>query len=304
MSLLFYDRNAGHGELYRTDGQGGISQLNSYDGWRRSWSHIVPTYATEMNQYHTALLFYDKNSGVAQFYNVDAQGHISQLSNNTYSTGWTHIIPGSFVAGSADTALLFYNSSSGLAQFYSTDGQGNIFQLSSNHYSAGWTHIIPGWFTIFRPGGAGESTMALLFYNSGSGLAQFYSTDGQGGITQLSNNTYSAGWTHIIPGSFVAGYSNTALLFYNSNSGLAQFYSTDGQGGINQLSSTTYSKDWTFIVPCHLGATYTDLLFYNRSSGLGQFYVPDGQGGINQLSSHTGWRTSWAEIVSVDLPHA
>ena len=141
MSLLFYDRNAGHGELYSTGGQGDITQLKSYDGWRTSWSHIVPSYATDNSQSETTLLFYDKNSGVAQFYNVDAQGHISQLSNNTYSTGWTHIIPGSFVAGSADTALLFYNSSSGLAQFYSTDGQGGITQLSSSHYRTSWALI-------------------------------------------------------------------------------------------------------------------------------------------------------------------
>jgi len=245
MSLLFYDRNAGHGELYRTDGQGGITLLKSYDGWRTSWSHIVPTYATEMNQYHTALLFYDKNSGVAQFYNVDSQGNINQLSNNTYSTGWTHIVPGNFTT-STNTALLFYNSASGLAQFYNTDGQGNITQLSSNHYSTGWTHIIPGSFV------AGYNNTALLFYNSASGLAQFYSTDGQGGINQLSSNTYSKGWSQIvdIPGG-PSGMPDTgnpdSLLFYTNSSGLAQFYSTDGQGGITQLSSSHYRTSWALI---------------------------------------------------------
>ena len=197
MSLLFYDRNAGHGELYSTGGQGDITQLKSYDGWRTSWSHIGPSYATDNSQSETTLLFYDKNSGVAQFYKVDAQGNINQLSDSTYSTGWTHIIPGYFLAGSPNTALLFYNSGSGLAQFYSTDGQGGISQPSSSTFSKGWSHIVPGWFTIFRPGGAGESTMALLFYNSGSGLAQFYSTDGQGGISQLSSSTYRRGWALI-----------------------------------------------------------------------------------------------------------
>src|SRR5436309_1843859 len=108
MSLLFYDRNAGHGELYSTGGQGDITQLKSYDGWRTSWSHIVPSYATDNSQSETTLLFYDKNSGVAQFYKVDAQGNINQLSDSTSSTGWTHIIPGYFLAGSPNTALLFY----------------------------------------------------------------------------------------------------------------------------------------------------------------------------------------------------
>jgi hypothetical protein len=97
----------------------------------------------------------------------------------------------------------------------------------------------------------------------------------------------------------------TPLLFYNSSSGLAQFYSTDGQGGISQLSSSTYSRGWTLIIPCRLGLaeTFTDLLFYDHNRRVGEFYTPDGQGGINLLSSHTGWRTSWAEIVSIDLLH-
>ena len=94
--------------------------------------------------------------------------------------------------------------------------------------------------------------MALLFYNSGSGLAQFYSTDGQGGISQLSSSTFSKGWSHIVdipggPSSMPDTGNPDELLFYNGSSGLAQFYRTDGQGGISQLSSTNYRRGWALI---------------------------------------------------------
>ena len=46
------------------------------------------------------------------------------------------------------------------------------------------------------------------------------------------------------------------------------------------------------------------LLFYDRNAGQGEFYDTDGQGNIALIKNYSGWRTSWAEIVSIDLPHA
>jgi hypothetical protein len=282
------------------DDQGQLIQINTVLSLGSNWTHIVPcSFSTQQFPYAIELLCYNKNSGAATFFGLDSAGNLTQLSSTTYSTGWTLIVHGNFAEANYKDSLLFYNSSSGLAQFYSTDGQGGISQLSSSTYSKGWTHIVPGYYTIFTPSGTGEDFMDLLFYNSSSGLAQFYSTDGQGGISQLSSSTYSKGWTHIISGIFVAGYTNTSLLFYNSNSGLAQFYSTDGKGGINQLSSSTYAKGWSQIVNFPgLPSTMPDtgnpdrLLFYNSGSGLTQVYNTDNKGGISQLSSsnvNSGW---------------
>ncbi len=232
MSLLFYNGDSGLSELYNTDGQGGITQLNSYSFVRTTWTHIVPCY----EGYYTILLFYDNRSGIAEFYRIDEYGNLSQLSSTTYSTGWTHILGDNFTDELSASALFFYNSASGLGQFYYIDRQGDIHQVSSTTYSTGWTHIVPG-------------TFGLFFYNSRSGLGQFYKTDGRGGIQQLSSATYSTGWTHIVdvPAFQGTDSSDDDLLFYNSNSGLAQFYHTDRQGNINQLSNTTYSTGWTII---------------------------------------------------------
>jgi hypothetical protein len=44
-------------------------------------------------------------------------------------------------------------------------------------------------------------------------------------------------------------------------------------------------------------SSYTDLLFYDPSSGTGEFYATDGSGGMLLLQSHTGWRTTWTQII-------
>src|SRR5215831_15200890 len=66
-------------------------------------------------------------------------------------------------------------------------GQGGINQLSSSTYSKGWSQIVdsPGPPSNMPDTGNPDR---LLFYNSGSGLAQIYNTDNKGGISQLSNN--------------------------------------------------------------------------------------------------------------------
>src|SRR5947207_7466549 len=142
MSLLFYNRNSGLSQLYNTDGQGGITQLNSYSFERTTWTHIVPCYGAD-TQYYTTLLFYDSRSGIAEFYGVDDYGNLNQLSSTTYSTGWTHIVDVPLAQGPhlIDDDLLFYNGNSGVAQFYLADRQGQINQLSNTTYSTGWTLI-------------------------------------------------------------------------------------------------------------------------------------------------------------------
>ena len=137
--------------------------------------------------------------------------------------------------------VIFYDRNAGVGEFYNTLSQDNLSLLKSySGWRTSWTHIIPGY--AFE-----NSQTDLLFYDSSSGAAEFY-TEVQGNINLLKSTTYRAGWTHIVPGLF-AQNGNTALLFYNSQSGLAEFYSTDGQGNINLLSSNTgWRKSWAQIV--------------------------------------------------------
>jgi hypothetical protein len=67
-SLLFYEHGTGYAEFYDTDGQGGISFLQSHSDWRNSWTHIVSGvfYGTA----RTGLLFYDREAGFAAIYDT------------------------------------------------------------------------------------------------------------------------------------------------------------------------------------------------------------------------------------------
>jgi len=189
-TLLFYDSRSGIAEFYGVDDYGNLNQLSSTT-YSTGWTHIIPI--PVLGGPGTTLLFYNSNSGPAQFYSTDGQGGINQLTSTTYSTGWTHIIPGDFAADFSPRALLFYNGNSGLGQFYNTDFKGGMHQLSSATYSTGWTHIVD------VPADQGPDLVDddLLFYNGNSGVAQFYRSDRQGHINQLSSTTYSTGWTLI-----------------------------------------------------------------------------------------------------------
>ena len=48
--LLFYDPAAGVGEMYVTDGHGGMSLIATNTGWRTSWSMIIPCSPTAFSK--------------------------------------------------------------------------------------------------------------------------------------------------------------------------------------------------------------------------------------------------------------
>ncbi len=296
MTLLFYNRSQGKGELYKNrDNKGTIDLLKSYPGWRKSWTHIVYSFSP-------SLLFYDSSSGAAQFYNLDADGTMHLVSSTTYSTGWTHIVQVGVLPDSGFALLLFYNANSGDAKFYSTNGGGGIELRAQTTLSKGWTHIITNAYT---PGsntqiGLQEGNYPVLFYNATSGLAQFYNYDTQGNMHQLSNTTLSQGWTHIVL-NFAPGMRPFNVLFYNANSGNTRGYYLSEDWSMSDAGSTTFSKGWTKILlgdlPTDQGYPERALLFYNGNSGAAQFYTLVGLGIEIKQVSNTTWAKGWSEIL-------
>ena len=108
--LLFYDRTAGEGVFYSTDGAGGLGFLKKYDNWRKTWAEIVPGNFGGTD--HSDLLFYDSN-GTGEFYTTDGSGNLARLRfYNNWRKTWSGIIPGNYGrVGSTDryTDLLFYD---------------------------------------------------------------------------------------------------------------------------------------------------------------------------------------------------
>jgi hypothetical protein len=247
-SLLFYGSTSGTGQFFSVDTQGTLT-ASSPQTWSKGWTDVIFGQFVSQGQFASgdfrsleSLLFYNRESGLAQFYVTDGSGLGRQVSSTTWSTGWTHIIAGAF-SFRPFTELFFYNSTNGVAQFYTMDGNGAIQQLSNTTWSTGWTHIVPVQLYL-------EAPRSLLFYNSTNGVAQFYTTDSNGNISQVSNTTWSTGWTHIVL-FFLPGQPESVrstLLFYNQQSGAAEFYNVDSNGNIQRVSNpTTWRKSWALI---------------------------------------------------------
>jgi hypothetical protein len=204
--LLFYDRVAGEGEFYATDGNGGINLLKKHSGWRRSWDFIIP--GNFGGSGHTDLLFYDRTTGEAEFYTTDGSGGMSLLkSYSGWRQTWDLIIPGNF-GGSSHTDLLFYDRGAGEGEFYATNGSGDMSLLKRNGgWRTTWSDIVPGNF-------GGSSHTDLLFYDRGAGEGEFYATNGSGDMSLLKKNGgWRTTWSDIVPGDFGRS-ARTDLLFY------------------------------------------------------------------------------------------
>lgn len=177
-------------------------------------------------------------------------------------------------------------------------------ELLASHadWRTGWTHIVAGRFSPSLYSG-------LLFYEQSTGTADFYETDGAGGMSLLRHDDgWRTSWTHVVPG-FFGGTGNTGLLLYDQAAGFGAFYDTDGAGNLVPLSEfDNWRTTWTLIVPGRFSAPqsggeyfpspYTGVLFYEQSTGTAEIYSTDGRGGISMLSSYDNWRTSWTHIVA------
>ena len=264
--LLFYDSTQGEGELYTTDGSGGLRLLKNLSEWRKSWSLIVP--GNFGGDGHTDLLFYDSTQGEGELYTTDGSGGLRLLKNfSGWRKSWSLIVPGNF-GGDGHTDLLFYDSTQGEGELYTTDGSGGLRLLKNfSGWRKSWSLIVPGNF-----GGDGHTD--LLFYDSTQGEGELYTTDGSGGLRLLQNfSGWRKSWSLIVPGNF-GGDGHTDLLFYDPIKGEGELYTTDGSGGLRLLKNFSgWRKSWSLIVPGNFGGDgHTDLLFYDPIKGQGEFY--------------------------------
>jgi len=207
--LLFYDRAAGVGEFYRTDGNGNLQMLKQHTGWRKTWSLIVPGRYGEFGS-DDGLLFYDRAAGVGEFYRTDGHGEIRLVKQHTgWRNSWSLIVPGKFSDG-YNTDLLFYDRAAGVGEFYRTDVEGNIHMMKQHTgWRNSWSLIVPG---QFDKGGATD----LLFYDRTAGVGEFYHSDGEGNIQMLKQHVnWRKTWSLIVPGKFSNGL-DTDLLFYDA----------------------------------------------------------------------------------------
>jgi hypothetical protein len=133
----------------------------------------------------------------------------------------------------------------------------------------------------------------LLFYNTGTGQADFYTCDASDTLTPMAAAQWSPNHTHIVPGLF--GGLETDLVFYaaatNTVSVLFEF-----QGNLNPLVAGDLPfGTWTHIIPgIYSDSGYTDLLFYDVDLGIGSFYRSE-----TPVEWRTGLVQGYAGAISV-----
>ena len=120
--IFLYDRFLGDVKFLATDGSGGISQLATHDGWKKSWDIITPgNFGPSAS---AGLLLYRRDAGEAKFLATTAGGDTILLKQHTdWNTVWDIVVPGNFGGGS-HTDFLLYERDTGLAKFHTTNGSG------------------------------------------------------------------------------------------------------------------------------------------------------------------------------------
>jgi hypothetical protein len=223
---------------------------------------------------------------------------------------WSHIVKGSFAdpqaATQGATDLFCYDRNAGIGAFFATVRSGQLDdgtlvqdgprQVGGNHgpFSRRWTHVVSGRFLDPLV----PNKIQLLFYDSASGVGEFYSTDGRGGLTLVRQHTgWRTSWTQILAGRFG---SSAGLLFYDAANGTGEFYTVGAQGFINRVKSfTNWRTSWHSIITGNFSSSqFDDLLFYDKGAGVGEFYKLDSNNGMTRLTTHTNWRRTWQQVVS------
>jgi hypothetical protein len=301
---LFYDNGTGTVSVFTSPGVGMAPMVS--ENWSTTWTHIVPGRFGGGPGSWSDFLFYDQNSGVAEFYSFQVSAYPPSpvwtlLRKYTdWSPGHTIIVPGNFGGTSVtgQTDLLIYDGATGNAGFYDVWGQANINLMKSyNNWSPGHSMIVPGNF-----GGTSVTGQTdLLIYDGTTGNAGFFDVWGQGNINLMkSYNNWSTTHTIIIPGNF-GGIGQTDLLIYDGATGNAGFFDVWGQGNINLMKSyNNWSPGHAFILPGdfegqNMGQTgQTDLLIYNGPTNSAGLFDVWGQGNLNSLGPNPWPPNHWS----------
>lgn len=100
--LLFYDKAAGTGEFWHTDGRGGVELFHSYTDWRTTWMGVKAGSFAYGSKYD-GLLFYEAGTGYTEFYATDGNGGIDNLNVElgtlwpSKAARWRSVLPGNFI---------------------------------------------------------------------------------------------------------------------------------------------------------------------------------------------------------------
>ena len=294
--LMAYDANTGEVQYYATNGGGALTPFGPVRaGYQKTWTHIVPgRFATAQG-----LLFYDRSSGVAEFWDIaDGAGNITLRVGYNWGTDWDIVLGGSF-DNDAYTDVVRYDAARKQLDFQASrlTTTGNVVALG-----APLVGLRPNWELMIGNFDASPRS-DILFYDPIRGEVEFYVSNGNGTISQIGSTRvgWRRTWGLMIPGDF-DGNALTDMLLYDSTSGVEELASVTSGGQVRVLAPAERGVRnwWTHIVPGDfVGDGRPDLALYDRFLGTLQFRQPTSATTMAQVGpTTTGIRRSWSQVVA------
>jgi hypothetical protein len=188
---------------FETDGLGNIRLLRSYEGWSRSWTHIVAGQFADGS--YSSLLFYDQGAGLAVQYACQGDGELVELAaEDFWRPSWNIIVAGRFSASPYD-GLLLYDRAAGFGAFYATSGQGRTELLAEHDdWRSSWTGIVAGNWAAddWNP----PEKSDLFFYEGETGYGETYFCNAADDLIQVGGQYGFPVDARVIAGNFGGPY--------------------------------------------------------------------------------------------------
>ena len=264
--ILLYDKSAGTGRFYDSDGHGNFILRSEYSGWRISWSHIVAGRFVASSPY-SAIFFYSASENYAEIWATDGTGLSGTAPYQTLpdfsGSAFTHVLAGDFhwTPGFIDVAptltdVFCYDATTGHSEMYrcglASDGATSILVTSpaaSDSLPRGATSVIAGNF-----GGVGNTDLG--FHDGPSGTLAFYS------FNDLSDTS-----AEIVLRETQTGLRPTASLAVGGIFSMPDSEDHWFNDGPPVSGSPPYDPQWRFGT-----GAFSGVLLYDRGAGLGEFY--------------------------------
>jgi N,N-dimethylformamidase beta subunit-like, C-terminal len=292
--LLLYDRAAGVGRFYDSNGQGDFVLRSKYTGWRTSWTHIVAGRFVASSPY-SSVFFYSASENYGEIWATDGKGLVGTAPLQTFPDFWestfTDVVAGDFhwTPGYIDavptlTDLFFYDAVTGHGEMYRCDKSQGAGGSSIVLISAAMSDGLPRHVTSVVAGNfGGFGNTDLAFYDGSAGTLSFYSFQDVYEIGPEAERRPIVKSANLVLRETQSGLRRTATnLLVSGNfwmSNLDDHWFGDGPpvyrgrywpftGLLIRLGSKPrFDPDWRFGT-----GAFSDLLLYDRAAGLGEFY--------------------------------
>jgi hypothetical protein len=212
-ALVLYDQAAGHLEIHRCMGSGGLEFITQKDDFVSRWTHVAGDCIAG-----PGLLFYDASTSHGEIYSISGNETNGYKFDTPPATKdglppATDITPGNF--GWFDTGFLFYDRASGQGTFVYSDIAFGGISVSDETYAGwptSWDIIVSGVFWAADPEDLNfqNGFTSLLFYDRTRGYGEFdFHAPFEATLARTLDGYVSP--ASVVPGETVSFYVNSQV---------------------------------------------------------------------------------------------